>query len=600
MLLRLHPTSTHSVLLSRLMDHRQSFISASVDAYGSAPYPWQVDVGAELIRNAAFGACSPKLLIQPTGNGKSRVRDTVGIILMGISLTIIPLLSLGGDQFRKTIERCLHKNVTAFHLDELVKRPGQMQRLIAKIDSLSSECRGTIFLFCSPQLLSNHPDVFSFILRCNERNILRQIALDEIHLFVKFGGEFRDEFAELSKLFRHVNFTKTTFLLMTATCTASIVASLEALLGTTIKDHYWPDASGMRHRHVALSVHYSDRPSTLILNRLQAHMGQSADSKFILYSNRRSKVDALTKSLGSWLDKNDSLRHVDVVPLVGTLSKEQKAHHIDVFVRGSQAAAAFTPRFLCATSGAANAGIDSSEINVVYRIDFPPSYIDIQQEKGRAGRYDGASPTICSYELYVALEGFAHVYVRTKDPENKFVVPEYRSVALADLLITLEMLVIPTACLQQLLEHRLSNPATPTNMDPNDACACCSFCQGITLYPKMNRNGVCEIIFKLFISGQYEIRGTRFYPTVVAAIQTFPSSADLLFSSKAKTTAPKLAKQVILALIAAGILVVAIEKDLETLTASYQMTLALALHPPGGTQFAMHDDSFWAHLQLRD
>jgi hypothetical protein len=64
MLLRLHPTSTHSVLLSRLIDHRQSFISASVDAYGSAPYPWQVDVGAELIRNAAFGACSPKLLIQ--------------------------------------------------------------------------------------------------------------------------------------------------------------------------------------------------------------------------------------------------------------------------------------------------------------------------------------------------------------------------------------------------------------------------------------------------------------------------------------------------------------------------------------------------------
>jgi hypothetical protein len=103
MLLRLHPTNTHSVLLSRIMDHRQSFISASVDANGSAPYPWQVDVGAELIRNAAFGACSPKLLVQPTGNGKSRVRDTVGIILMGISLTIIPLLSLGGDQFRKTI-----------------------------------------------------------------------------------------------------------------------------------------------------------------------------------------------------------------------------------------------------------------------------------------------------------------------------------------------------------------------------------------------------------------------------------------------------------------------------------------------------------------
>ena len=138
-LLCFHSTHSDFVLSFLLMDHRQTFITASVDVYGNTPYPWQADVGAELVRNAKFGSCTPKLLIQPTGSGKSRVRDTVGILLNGISLTIIPLLSLGGDQFRKTIERCKSKNVTAFHLDELVKRPGQLQRLISKLDTLPAD-----------------------------------------------------------------------------------------------------------------------------------------------------------------------------------------------------------------------------------------------------------------------------------------------------------------------------------------------------------------------------------------------------------------------------------------------------------------------------
>jgi hypothetical protein len=35
------------------------------------------------------------------------------------------------------------------------------------------------------------------------------------------------------------------------------------------------------------------------------------------------------------LDEDDSLYEVDIVCLVGTLTKEQKAHHIRTFVQGS-------------------------------------------------------------------------------------------------------------------------------------------------------------------------------------------------------------------------------------------------------------------------
>jgi hypothetical protein len=61
------------------------------------------------------------LVVCPTGGGKSLLRDVCGITLGGVTLTIVPLLSLGADQTQKVNSRasldCL--TVVAFHLDEL-------------------------------------------------------------------------------------------------------------------------------------------------------------------------------------------------------------------------------------------------------------------------------------------------------------------------------------------------------------------------------------------------------------------------------------------------------------------------------------------------
>jgi hypothetical protein len=49
----------------------------------------------------------------------------------------------------------------------------------------------------------------------------------------------------------------------------------------------------------------------------------------------------------------------------------------------------FNPQTLAATSGAANAGLDDPEVFGITRIDFPPSILDIKQEKGHAGCRSG-------------------------------------------------------------------------------------------------------------------------------------------------------------------------------------------------------------------
>ena len=90
-----------------------------------------------------------------------------------------------------------------------------------------------------------------------------------------------------------------------------------------------------------------------------------------------------------------------VLTLTRNLTKEEKAEFIQMFIYGSSKPnSRLDMRVLCATSGVGNAGIDSPDIRYFYRIDFPPSILDLVQERGRAGRRLGATSVDYSPCLY--------------------------------------------------------------------------------------------------------------------------------------------------------------------------------------------------------
>jgi superfamily II DNA helicase RecQ len=138
-----------------------SLPSVAVDAmhtvFGMVPHPWQEKTILHTIALAKNNACAPLLLVRPTGGGKSAVRDTVGVILAGVTLTISPLLSLAADQNDKVaINASQHfGNVVSFHLDE-IRDINQQHSVAATISNLSSTTTQTIFLFASPQAFVNN------------------------------------------------------------------------------------------------------------------------------------------------------------------------------------------------------------------------------------------------------------------------------------------------------------------------------------------------------------------------------------------------------------------------------------------------------------
>jgi superfamily II DNA helicase RecQ len=92
--------------------------------FGVVPHAWQEQAISHMIALAKANSGTPWLLVWPTGGGKSAVRDTVGVILAGVTLTICPLLSLAADQNDEISTRAsqAYGNILSFHLNEIRDR----------------------------------------------------------------------------------------------------------------------------------------------------------------------------------------------------------------------------------------------------------------------------------------------------------------------------------------------------------------------------------------------------------------------------------------------------------------------------------------------
>jgi hypothetical protein len=116
--------------------------------------------------------------------------------------------------------------------------------------------------------------------------------------------------------------------------------------------------------------------------------------------------------LGSWINQQGFKSNV--VSVTGAQMKEQKFHHINLFVAtnltnlplletSNDVRQPFNPNLLTATSGAANAGLDSRDVYRVGRAELPPTLVNVLQEKGRAGRHPTVSAATDWYLVCLSL-----------------------------------------------------------------------------------------------------------------------------------------------------------------------------------------------------
>ena len=246
-------------------------------------------------------------------------------------------------------------------------------------------------------------------------------------------------------------------------------------------------------------------------------------------------------------------------------------------------------RVLCATSGVGNAGIDSPNIRAVYRIDFPPSILDMVQERGRAGRRPGSTSANYNYHVCISLESFLYLFKRILDPKELVNDESYRERQIDDLLQVANV-IISGKCYAAAFETLLGNPTCPSV--PIPPCLDCPACTAAKLFPKLNSKGVVEVLFDYFITSSTSVHKTL--PTTVDFIRKVPNVDHIIFRKKVKKLNPLLIKKMLFVLIASKIIVV---RSDPTIGNNGDLSLHLAKGNTGFT-LALCNDSNWANIEL--
>jgi superfamily II DNA helicase RecQ len=283
-----------------------AIISASTHVWGvSALRPLQLSAVSHIL---GHNTPNKLLLVARTGVGKTHVTRTAGVILRGITLIIIPLLSLSADQLRKF--NCGDEqfgSINVVHLDEIAQASlSKRSEVLHRIAMMQKDTTSTLFLFVSPQFIMNHEDFRNSIISQAHNGIVRMIKIDEVHLHVQHGVSFRRDIRMMKDYFFNPIFRdhrgmgkKPIFFCCTATMSQEYLSLLTSL--TTV---YFPRTAQIWSGHLefqqreinmeySTSHEYSKKGLNLVIEFLKKNPTRCA----CVFVNSRTLSHKIVKTL---------------------------------------------------------------------------------------------------------------------------------------------------------------------------------------------------------------------------------------------------------------------------------------------------------------
>ena len=405
------------------------------DWHGETARKWQVEACKEVLWRHTCRLSTPPtpmrplLLVRSTGGGKSAVRDVSGFLCGGITLTIVPLLSLSADQTSKlsqlSAKQQLSGRLHVFNLD-IIRTKSLNATLRENLKRLSPDGKTRVSLFSSPQKLSQDPLWQQTVRTCFQKGILRCIAVDECHLYASHGREFRLEFSELKRLLFQVANHRTKLpipvLFMTATPSPLMLHDLQKLTSLSfhpITDLIWPHHhSGVHRRNISLDITFQDSPLRRVKREVVKMCKQPGCRKIMIYSNSRKAIIRLYEQ------NRDNLNLLgiekDLVLVHGHMYREQKFHNTELFVgKPLTSTCPHTGTTLCfdpvayfATAATTSSGVDCPNVDTVLFHGFPQSLEDLLQCSGRCGRGPQASAATSLFCMVVSLNSLISLMTR--------------------------------------------------------------------------------------------------------------------------------------------------------------------------------------------
>ena len=354
------------------------------------------------IAEIMHGQCAGKLLlVHRTGGGKSHIMRMIGSLVAGITVVIVPLLTLCADQIRKILEASpKYASCEAHHIDDC-SATDIKETIVPRLDAVGNDSSSSVFLFISPQKLVSCGPIRAAILRAHHRKTLRLVVIDEAHLYAMHGRSFRGELRLLHKSFFEVVFRSggeyhPLFLLMTATMTRQLLPHLSKLTNidwSLSKRQLWSSAMEFRRQYISIKLKVVDNmcgsgsPDTIDFLK-QDEVGCAC-----VFVNFVAETSKWTAKIERMMDE----AHIDahVLSIDGQMDKHEKFAFIRLFT-GDIAMRGLHCRVVVGTS-CVNTGIDQHDVRLVQRAGIPRCIVTSIQEGGRNARKDGMTGEFIIY-----------------------------------------------------------------------------------------------------------------------------------------------------------------------------------------------------------
>lgn len=302
------------------------------------------------------------LISLPTGGGKSLITQMLAYQSVGLTVVVVPTVSLADDQViaAKKILKRLNSDEEIF----LYKSGTDITPIRASIKSKTAR-----LLFISPESLLNNMIFEELLTEANQQHYLKNIVVDEAHIVIDWGASFRVDYQCLESWRRKLLFSNPSVrtILLSATFEESSVKVLKSLFSD---GQHWFEirCDSLRHEPRYMLIKEKNLKEK---EKKTLELVQKLPHPMIIYVARPVDADNIVKLLrNNGINNVHSYTGLTKINERETLLKGWKQDQFDIMV---------------ATS-AFGVGVDKPDVRTVLHLYVPQNPNAYYQELGRGGR----------------------------------------------------------------------------------------------------------------------------------------------------------------------------------------------------------------------
>ncbi len=338
------------------------------EAWGvNSPHPIQKEIitqiiGAENQANDGAVFYKKRIIVLPTGYGKTLCFGVPAPLLEGITLIIFPLRALLFDQeerFKKA------------GLNPLVLVGGRSKQDNNEIIQCLKSGQSKVLL-STPEMLANQA-----IIKQLKNLVFSHLVIDEAHVVHQWGNGFRESYSQLAHLWNDLTIGQISA--FTATADKAIIASLRSLLGESEIYEY---SLSPNKKNLFFQVWKNDRNDYLI--RFLLSRQDILPRPTLVFLRNRKGCEFFAQGV-HFAEQKANVRFYHA-----GLSHAEKEHVAHWFK--------YSKTGILVSTNAYGMGVDHPGIRSVLHWGVPDSMVSYVQETGRAGRDGKPAKAVLIYD----------------------------------------------------------------------------------------------------------------------------------------------------------------------------------------------------------